>query len=217
MFLLLFHYNELFLFVLYFLVFMFFLWFGALCLYFFFFQAEDGIRDRNVTGVQTCALPILPLCNGRDELAGEFREGRQRGLLLCHSRRRRLVSGETRGVAASPELHELAEHLGARVLSGPLRPLPPPTASEIGGAALVLFVRVHRGLGALLRGDDARPGLRRPPAEARATPGCAPAGLPLHFVNLDAHGRMVVGRRAALREFHDSLLAFGAPPLGLAR
>src|SRR5699024_7487842 len=26
---------------------------------FFFFQAEDGIRDRNVTGVQTCALPIL--------------------------------------------------------------------------------------------------------------------------------------------------------------
>src|SRR2546430_8932339 len=29
-----------------------------LCL--FFFQAEDGIRDLTVTGVQTCALPILP-------------------------------------------------------------------------------------------------------------------------------------------------------------
>src|SRR5437773_9656805 len=28
---------------------------------FFFFQAEDGIRDRDVTGVQTCALPIFPL------------------------------------------------------------------------------------------------------------------------------------------------------------
>src|SRR5690349_23152892 len=27
--------------------------------YFFFFQAEDGIRDLYVTGVQTCALPIL--------------------------------------------------------------------------------------------------------------------------------------------------------------
>src|SRR5699024_10503217 len=27
-------------------------------LFLFFFQAEDGIRDRNVTGVQTCALPI---------------------------------------------------------------------------------------------------------------------------------------------------------------
>src|SRR5260370_41776156 len=27
---------------------------------FFFFQAEDGIRDSSVTGVQTCALPIFP-------------------------------------------------------------------------------------------------------------------------------------------------------------
>ena len=27
--------------------------------FFFFFQAEDGIRDDLVTGVQTCALPIL--------------------------------------------------------------------------------------------------------------------------------------------------------------
>src|SRR6266852_246435 len=29
--------------------------------YFFFFQAEDGIRDATVTGVQTCALPIYLL------------------------------------------------------------------------------------------------------------------------------------------------------------
>src|SRR5260370_39723046 len=27
-------------------------------MFFFFFQAEDGIRDSSVTGVQTCALPI---------------------------------------------------------------------------------------------------------------------------------------------------------------
>src|SRR5699024_11717998 len=34
----------------------------------FFFQAEDGIRDRNVTGVQTCALPIVfgTDMNGKD-------------------------------------------------------------------------------------------------------------------------------------------------------
>src|SRR5699024_11544531 len=32
--------------------------FGRSRSFFFFFQAEDGIRDRNVTGVQTCALPI---------------------------------------------------------------------------------------------------------------------------------------------------------------
>src|SRR2546430_3004633 len=31
-----------------------------LVLLFFFFQAEDGIRDLTVTGVQTCALPIWP-------------------------------------------------------------------------------------------------------------------------------------------------------------
>ena len=29
--------------------------------FFFFFQAEDGIRDRDVTGVQTCALPICKI------------------------------------------------------------------------------------------------------------------------------------------------------------
>src|ERR1035437_10593178 len=29
------------------------------CCFFVFFQAEDGIRDIGVTGVQTCALPIL--------------------------------------------------------------------------------------------------------------------------------------------------------------
>src|SRR5690625_6066162 len=41
---------------------------------FFFFQAEDGIRDGHVTGVQTCALPILDTFSpsGDDEL--EFEE-----------------------------------------------------------------------------------------------------------------------------------------------
>src|SRR5882757_9830085 len=34
-------------------------------LFFFFFQAEDGIRDIGVTGVQTCALPICLSINGK--------------------------------------------------------------------------------------------------------------------------------------------------------
>src|SRR5256886_7781584 len=34
---------------------------GELYSFFFFFQAEDGIRDLTVTGVQTCALPIYCL------------------------------------------------------------------------------------------------------------------------------------------------------------
>src|SRR2546430_8183084 len=32
--------------------------YGMYLFFFFFFQAEDGIRDLTVTGVQTCALPI---------------------------------------------------------------------------------------------------------------------------------------------------------------
>src|SRR5438094_2049833 len=42
----------------------------VICFLFFFFQAEDGIRDRTVTGVQTCALPIYP------SVVGGLREGR---------------------------------------------------------------------------------------------------------------------------------------------
>src|SRR5688572_31098518 len=41
-------------------------------LFFFFFQAEDGIRDLTVTGVQTCALPISHAASrhrGADALA----------------------------------------------------------------------------------------------------------------------------------------------------
>src|SRR5256885_7209118 len=51
---------------------------------FFFFQAEDGIRDYKVTGVQTCALPIfLPtLCRALAHavcaLGGGVRAGRVR-------------------------------------------------------------------------------------------------------------------------------------------
>ena len=39
----------------------------------FFFQAEDGIRDYDVTGVQTCALPILGLVRAQLEAASEKR------------------------------------------------------------------------------------------------------------------------------------------------
>src|SRR5260370_22820372 len=47
--------------------------------YCFFFQAEDGIRDSSVTGVQTCALPIyalnieerMTLCNMVIEAGGK--------------------------------------------------------------------------------------------------------------------------------------------------
>src|SRR5205823_9324767 len=37
----------------------------------FFFQAEDGIRDKLVTGVQTCALPILQVSGSSRLMTGE--------------------------------------------------------------------------------------------------------------------------------------------------
>src|SRR2546430_17336867 len=41
---------------------------------FFFFQAEDGIRDLTVTGVQTCALPILSTLIGTARGLGKLKD-----------------------------------------------------------------------------------------------------------------------------------------------
>src|SRR3712207_7098175 len=53
---------------------------------FFFFQAEDGIRDIGVTGVQTCALPI----SLRDDPARHRARARGRGLHARAGLERRL-------------------------------------------------------------------------------------------------------------------------------
>src|SRR6476661_10552830 len=50
-------------------------------IFFFFFQAEDGIRDSSVTGVQTCALPISDEVWGRaDDLEVDGRAGDGQGV-----------------------------------------------------------------------------------------------------------------------------------------
>src|SRR5687767_15585868 len=55
----------------FYLLFFFLLFFSCFFFFFFFFfQAEDGIRDKLVTGVQTCALPIS--CTARCSTAGAF-------------------------------------------------------------------------------------------------------------------------------------------------
>src|SRR5207248_3335514 len=43
--------------------------------FFFFFQAEDGIRDRTVTGVQTCALPIFVVLIDPADIKAVFTAG----------------------------------------------------------------------------------------------------------------------------------------------
>src|SRR2546425_8535195 len=110
---------------------------------FFFFQAEDGIRDKLVTGVQTCALPIL-----RRETGAEVAQAR-RSFALAQvrlERDRRLLASADRVAAMSlqayaegaiPPPHVLEAHRNAREAPGryidhvpaannaaPARPLP---------------------------------------------------------------------------------------------
>src|SRR5437879_6789967 len=109
-----------------------------------------------------------------------------------------MAGGETGGVAAPPELHDAPEHLRPRMLSRTLRALAPPEPRPRYGPQELLLVRVHGGLGTLLRGDDGRPRIRRPSAEARPAAGCPSAQLPVCLVNHDAHGGMVVAGRDAI-------------------
>src|SRR5437868_3587039 len=70
---------------------------------FFFFQAEDGIRDRNVTGVQTCALPIWPWA------AGASWSPRRRGPGLCAGPAQREARRRVRGDHDAPAAQGLPE------------------------------------------------------------------------------------------------------------
>src|SRR2546430_9098868 len=122
----------------------------------FFFQAEDGIRDLTVTGVQTCALPIW--------LLRALRWPRRRPPPCPRLRNRPLLSRRSRGLttaikpspdsmADSPCRRALQRHRGAvkqRELSesGKERGQPS-TAPEAKGAALELSTtapgpRCHR-------------------------------------------------------------------------
>src|SRR5699024_4198532 len=71
----------------------------------FFFQAEDGIRDRNVTGVQTCALPIYLPRGGAGQGPSPGR-GPSRGLVPSGRRGRRSM----RAVASEPQLKSVRAH-----------------------------------------------------------------------------------------------------------
>src|SRR5437868_11798894 len=84
-------------------------------IFFFFFQAEDGIRDRNVTGVQTCALPIS------DQLAEDVRIEEQAAERLGQAR---VVVDEQAGRGAAPGLQQrwqLAGQLAERRPAGHIR------------------------------------------------------------------------------------------------
>src|SRR2546421_7324661 len=157
-----------------------------LLLWFFFFQAEDGIRDLIVTGVQTCALPIsrraarkhhrLGARLGRD--GGGGGGGATRAVARVHRLRRdrvrfhgaaglpgaarvRVRAASVRGTAglARPSAHgRVVSRLRARQGR-------PPVAWETAGA-------LPAGRAAPAR---RRPGDHRAPGRTRSTPGPAAA------------------------------------------
>src|SRR5437867_12878434 len=79
----------------------------------FFFQAEDGIRDRTVTGVQTCALPISNGCTDLGSFLNQEHVGPAEGRVL-----RRGAPGRTR---AHDEDVDLAVHCFGPIPSGLMR------------------------------------------------------------------------------------------------
>src|SRR2546426_5765331 len=113
---------------------------GSPLVLFFFFQAEDGIRDYKVTGVQTCALPILPALRSarqdelelvlpreaqrRGDVAPSVRHGDERLVAAQHGEERREIRGR-----GGERLHlragvlRLAPPVFERVVEHPAQPL----------------------------------------------------------------------------------------------
>src|SRR2546426_6825988 len=83
----------------------------------FFFQAEDGIRDYKVTGIQTCALPISrqaqPLDGLRTHVGGE-RRVRVPRLLAGTTLRTRLLQGTHRPAVARSEERRVGKECRSR-------------------------------------------------------------------------------------------------------
>src|SRR3989442_7388985 len=121
--------------------------FGSL---FFFFQAEDGIRDADVTGVQTCALPI---CAASRRNAAPRGHGRGLPRARRQSRRAPVHQPIQFPIVARGALYALL--LWAPLASGAWRPRP------LAVRGLLLRVRVRpRLLEPVARGRPRR--LREP-------------------------------------------------------
>src|SRR3712207_6142548 len=111
-----------------------------------FFQAEDGIRDIGVTGVQTCALPICRLRQARHEdrrdpprrQADRAGRGPAQGHVHGPARRALLLRGRLR--------LRLLEGAGARTQAAAQRPLD--RGRRLGGAVkLEVELRTSEALG----------------------------------------------------------------------
>src|SRR6266540_4445360 len=142
--------------------------------FFFFFQAEDGIRDRDVTGVQTCALPIL----GGSHAVGpsrrlEVRPGRDvwycrppPKVTIVRLRAHEVASRASPHSVARPVDRECCHEITSCPNVAAAQAWSPPSSAEVRP-----FAAVRRAAVTPLRGlrDDPRTLARQ--REARAAPG----------------------------------------------
>src|SRR2546429_9652887 len=104
----------------------------------FFFQAEDGIRDVAVTGVQTCALPISELREPR-ALPKWLMQVAHHECYRLKRQSRRVVSRDSDEDLSEPEVPAPTEDLvqqtqEEQMLRGAIAALPPP-CRRLGGPA----------------------------------------------------------------------------------
>src|SRR3989475_13276794 len=146
---------------------------------FVFFQAEDGIRDLTVTGVQTCALPIF--CVGPSTqafvapLGVRVPVGRVPGLLAVTSP----PAQPLRRVVHAPGIHLRPDAgggllLGAEDVDAPAAEARSP--SRLGELAALLLERAAHGVPAArgVKGVDRRVGVRPMPPDRRTIAGRRP-------------------------------------------
>src|SRR5256886_7489222 len=118
----------------------------------FFFQAEDGIRDLTVTGVQTCALPIFGC---RDENVGDVEVHPVRPAHLGRDDAVSLHASEDRaGLRFQVQVLAPVRLREGRTVLRPVVEVPGRRDREAGDVAIPLRVREHTG--AVPRLDDAR-------------------------------------------------------------
>src|SRR5689334_3026761 len=103
--------------------------FGVYFIFIFFFQAEDGIRDGTVTGVQTCALPIYRAFSG-PRRASHY----PRSCPRCHAHEDKGAFGGSGGIRRTRFAREIA--VSART-SSLTKPYDQPGCDEPHGPARV--------------------------------------------------------------------------------
>src|SRR2546421_7325325 len=129
--------------------FIFFDYVRLILVFFFFFQAEDGIRDLIVTGVQTCALPIS-LDRARATGPPQREPDQEVGQLRVLGQERAVKVGAED--AARPDAFGSVLPVVAEAAQDPPQRLEP--RSQVSPAAVVLEADQRRGLDAQVRGVD---------------------------------------------------------------